>query len=247
MNIFHQLIDLIYPPRCHICQNFLWKNRANIEQEELHFCKPCLDAFPEITSPFCPVCRRPFESLTEEDHICENCLRKRPFYDGIGAPYLYEGGIMRAIHQFKYGRKIYFAGSLSILMATFARRWLDKEENFLIMPVPLHPKRLRERGFNQSLILARHVASRNGLELDYLSLRRIRHTQPQTDLNREERRKNIRKAFEVIGQTPLKGRTVVLVDDVATTGNTLNECARVLKRAGCDKVYGLVLARTSGN
>ena len=115
-----------------------------------------------------------------------------------------------------------------------------------MMPVPLHPRRLRERDFNQSLLLARYVASLLGAELDFLSLRRIRYTQPQTGLKRDERRKNVRRAFQIVDREVVKGRTILLVDDVATTGNTLNECARTLKRSGAEKVFCLTLARTSG-
>ena len=115
----------------------------------------------------------------------------------------------------------------------------------VVMPVPLHAKRLRKRGFNQSLLLARHIATELALELDFRALKRIRHTQPQTGLKSDERRKNVRRAFAFDERKGIKGRTVILVDDVATTGNTLNECARVLKRAGCEHVLGLVLARTA--
>ena len=246
MSIFLQLIDLIYPPRCATCQKFLWKSRARKDQEQLLFCQPCFDGFSEITSPLCPVCGRPFASEVEEDHLCENCLRKRPFYDTVRAPYLYEGGIMEAIHQFKYAGKSHLANSLGPLLASFARGWLDRADGRLMIPVPLHPKRLRERGFNQSLLLARYAAPHLGTELDFLSLRRIRYTQPQTGLKSEERRKNVHKAFEITDKKAVKGRTILLVDDVTTTGNTLNECARVLKRAGSKKVFCLVLARTSG-
>jgi ComF family protein len=113
------------------------------------------------------------------------------------------------------------------------------------MPVPLHPKRLRERGFNQSLLLAERVAAALNADLDFSSLKRIRYTQPQTELGSEERKKNVRKAFGVSEREAVKGRAVLLVDDVATTGSTLNECARTLKRAGCRHVFCLVLARTS--
>jgi ComF family protein len=115
-----------------------------------------------------------------------------------------------------------------------------------MMPVPLHPRKLRQRGFNQSLLLARIVNSVFGMELDFLSLKKTKDTTAQTNLTRKERRKNVRKAFEFIGNVNIKDKTIVLVDDVATTGSTLNECARILKRSRCKKVYGLVLARTSG-
>jgi ComF family protein len=185
-----------------------------------------------------------FESKREEDHHCENCLRKRPFYDALRAPYLYDGGIMEAIHQMKYAGKSHLADFLGSLLASFAKEWLGNTSDYLLMPVALHPKKLRERGFNQSLVLAKAIKPLLGTELDFLSLRRVIYTQPQTGLNSDERRKNVRKAFGLIGQPDLKKRTVILVDDVATTGNTMNECARVLKKAGCDKVFCLTLART---
>ncbi len=246
MRVFKQFIDIIYPPRCSVCQTFLWKNRATKEGEELAFCRTCFDAFSEISSPLCPICGRPFGSEVEEDHLCEDCLRKRPFYDAARAPFSYEGGIMEAIHQFKYGGKTHLDKSLGFLLTSFARRWLNKTDGFLMMPVPLHPKRLRERGFNQSLLLARYAAPLLCTELDFLSLRRIRYTQPQTGLKSDERRKNVRRAFDVVDKSAVKGRTVLLVDDVATTGNTLNECARVLRRAGSQEVFCLTLARTKG-
>ena len=138
------------------------------------------------------------------------------------------------------------AGSLGPLLAVFAKNWLKKTDSFLMMPVPLHPKRLRERGFNQSLLLARHMANELGTELEFLTLRRVRDTKPQTGLHRDERRKNVRRAFELADRDVVKGRSIILVDDVATTGSTLNECARVLKRSGSGEVFCLVLARTTG-
>ncbi len=192
------------------------------------------------------MCARPFVTESGEDHLCEACLRKRPNFDAAGAPYLYDGPLMTAIHSFKYGSRSYIGDSLGPLLAQFACGWLRESGNLLTMPVPLHPKRLRERGFNQSLLLAMHVVRRLNTELDFLSLRRIRYTAPQTGLGKDERRKNVRKAFQVINPEDVKGKTVLLVDDVFTTGNTLNECARVLKKAGCEKVFCLILAR-AGN
>lgn len=246
MSIYRQFIDLIYPPRCSICEKFLWKNRARRDQQELLFCEPCFYGFSEITSPLCPICGRPFVSEVDEDHLCEDCLRKRPYYDAMRAPYLYEGGIMEAIHQFKYARKSHLANSLGLLLTSFARKWLDKTDGTLMMPVPLHPRKLREREFNQSLLLARHAAPLLGTELDFLSLRRIKYTQPQTGLKSDERRKNVRRAFQLVDRKVVKGRSVLLVDDVTTTGSTLNDCARTLKRAGAREVFCLTLARTSG-
>ena len=152
---------------------------------------------------------------------------------------------MTAIHEFKYGANSFLAKPLGLLLSSFAKTWLEANEDLLLMPVPLHPRRLRERGFNQSLLLARELAKGLNADLDFLSLRRIKYTKPQTELGSEERSRNVRRAFRVLGREAVKGRSIVLVDDVATTGSTLNECARALRKAGCREVSCLALARTS--
>jgi ComF family protein len=245
MNLLKNLIDIIYPPRCPICRQFLVNDRHESESGTGTFCTTCLSDFRKIASPLCPVCGKPFDPEEGEDHLCEECLRKRPLYEAVGAAYFYEGALMEAIHQFKYGSKSYLADALGPLLAHFAEDWLKKSDAHVTVPVPLHVKRLRERGFNQSLLLARHVSDQLKTELDFLSLRRIRYTSPQTGLGKDERRKNVRRAFEVVNPEALKKKNILLVDDVLTTGNTLNECARALKKSGCNKIHCLVLARTA--
>ncbi|MCP4681941.1 MAG: ComF family protein [Desulfobacterales bacterium] len=242
MNLLNKLIDIIYPPRCPICNEFLLENIH--ESGAVSICRTCASDFREIISPLCPVCGVPFTHDMEEDHLCGECLEKRPLYETLRAPYYYEGAIMEAIHRFKYGEIRYLADYLGPLLAEFAENRVNRPDSFLIIPVPLHPKRLRERGFNQSLLLARHVSGQLKTELDFLSLRRVRYTQPQTTLAKDARRKNVKGAFQLKDPGLVKGRKVLLVDDVATTGNTLNECTRVLERAGCKKVFCLALART---
>jgi ComF family protein len=243
MSLLRRFLDLLYPPRCLICGIFLNGERSGGESP--YVCTRCLAGFSRVCSPRCPVCGTPFRSGIAEDHVCEDCLRKRPFFDRAGAPFVYEGELMKAIHEFKYEGRSRMAGWLGPLLASFAEGWVREGSGVLLMPVPLHPKRLRKRGFNQSLLLARHVAKRLGAQVDFLSLRRIRDTTPQTGLKRDERRKNVRRAFEVVDRSAVRRKRIVLVDDVATTGSTLNECARVLRRAGCAEVYGLVLARAA--
>jgi ComF family protein len=246
VNIFGGLINIIYPPRCPVCGLFLWKDRGRAGGTDLLFCRTCLADFRNITSPFCTICGTPFSSIDGNDHRCEDCLRKRPLFQSIQVPFLYDGPLLTAIHQFKYGSKSFLAGSLGPLLARFAATRVEPSDDLVTIPVPLHPKRLRERGFNQSLLLARHVAQGLRTELDFLALRRVRYTTPQTGLGKEARRRNVSKAFEVRDPGAVKGKRVLLVDDVATTGSTLNECARVLRKAGCKEVSCLVLARTGG-
>lgn len=245
MKVLKSLIDLIYPPRCLLCQAFLQDQPACHSGWEIPFCQTCFKGFTEIKSPICPLCGRPFSDGIEQDHVCEPCIRNRPSYDLARAPYLYDGALMTAIHELKYAQRSHLAESLGFLLASFALNWIGELKGCLIMPVPLHPRRLRARGFNQSLLLARAVVSNTRAELDFLSLRRTRCTKPQTDLSSEERKRNVRKAFDVVKPEGVKGRTILLIDDVATTGSTLNECAKALKRAGAESVLCLALARTS--
>jgi len=239
MDIFARFLELVYPPKCHICQTFI----ADRKDGPVHFCEACLKSLVKISSPLCPLCGTPFISQVEEDHLCGECMKKRPHFDALAAPFLYEGGIMDAVHQVKYNGKTYVAESLAEFLAPFAKERFGETKGFLMIPVPLHPGRLRERGFNQSLILARAAGSALETSLDFISLRRIKYTQPQTGLKRSERLMNVKGAFGIEARPDLKGKTVILVDDVATTGSTFNECARILKKAGCKKVYCLALAR----
>lgn len=244
MNLIRELADIIYPPRCAICRQFLWKSPLIKGDNSFSFCPTCIADFRHIRSPLCPICGAPFFSEIKDDHPCEDCLRKRPFYDSAGAPYRYEGPILKAIHRLKYGAKGFLADSLGPLLARFVEEWIKNPGHLLIMPVPLHPRRVRERGFNQSLLLARHVAKGLKSDLDFLSLKRVRYTLPQTRLAKKERQRNVRRAFQLKTRDAVKGKTILLVDDVVTTGNTLNECARVLKKGGSGKVFCASLARS---
>lgn len=197
-----------------------------------------------MANPVCSICGIPYKSESEENTPCERCIRKRPIYDSLRGAFLYESGIMKAVHNLKYSGKTYIAKSLGPLLASFAQSWLINLNEPLIMPVPLHSRKLRQRGFNQSLLLANEVAAMMKIEIDFLSLRRTKNTKTQTGLKPDERQRNVKNAFELVGKRSYKARDIILADDVATTGSTVNECARILKKNGCSRVYGLVLART---
>jgi ComF family protein len=244
MSLLKALLDLIYPPRCLVCEDFLVEAGAAPEFPE-GICIACGQGFVRNDGPKCSVCGRPFPAGSRDDHWCESCLRRRPLYETLRAPYAYEGAAATAILRFKYGGMGRAAAVLGPLLADFAVAWFAGASEPLVMPVPLHPKRLRQRGYNQSLLLARHVAERLSAELDYVSLKRSKHTLPQAGLNREARRKNMKGAFVLEPPQSVQGRTVLLVDDVATTAETLNACAGTLKKAGCTRVLCLVFARAA--
>ncbi|GAB4375543.1 MAG: hypothetical protein Kow0042_21070 [Calditrichia bacterium] len=137
---------------------------------------------------------------------------------------------------------IRLAQNAGILAASCLSHFTTNEPLDLIIPVPLHPVREKERGYNQSYHIARGLFSQSGLPIHQNLLRRIRHTRSQTELNREERRNNVDQAFQVVHDPEIKGKTIALIDDVVTTGATLNECARVLKLAGARRVLGFTLS-----
>ncbi len=238
MSILSFIVNFIYPPRCSVCNTFL-------SQKGL-ICEHCLSKLRELEPPFCRICSAPFYGAEEDIHICEDCLRKRPHFTSLSSPYVYEGTASTAVRLFKFQKRAAVGKLLGTLLKEYSLSWWkkikQKKEEYVIVPVPLAPKRLRQRGFNQSLILARYVSNSLKVPVDYLSLRRTKETLPQSLLSPKERKKNVKDAFQVKGDN-LKGKRIILVDDVATTGNTLNECAKVLKKAGAVEVRCLVFAR----
>jgi ComF family protein len=170
-------------------------------------------------------------------------MDNKPWFTSARAAVAYEGVILDAIHQFKYGRNITTGAALARLMADFDFPDIDFGIFDAIVPVPLHIKRLRERGFNQSLILARALGKKHGTNVDFSLLKRCKLTLTQTGLDKKEREKNISGAFVAALPERIRGRNLILVDDVYTTGATINECAKTLVKAGAEQVAVLTLAR----
>jgi ComF family protein len=161
-------------------------------------------------------------------------------FDLALSPYRFEGVLVQAIHLYKYRGRASLAAALADLMLV----WVDRLPAVdLVLPVPLHPSRLREREFNQSLLLADRIAHRLEVPLSFEHLIRTRATMPQTEMDRDNRARNVRKAFAVRNPSCLEGRRVLLVDDVLTTGATVNECAKALRNAGVKFITVLTLAR----
>jgi ComF family protein len=231
------IADLIFPPRCITCGAVLE------EHGPLPFCPPCTAGIHFIRSPLCPRCGIPYPVTEGEDHLCGECLATTRPYAISRAVGRYEGTLLTAIHLFKYQGKIGIGKLLGRIMADFAGTQWDMRVFSAIMPVPLHRKRLRERGFNQAVILAREVAKRFSLPLDFMTLRRKVFTAPQVGLGKEDRSANVRGAFLVRKPQKVAGRRILLVDDVTTTGSTLRECASALMHEEAEAVAVLTLAR----
>jgi ComF family protein len=228
------LLRIVYPGRCKACGGGLAKG-------ERFFCACCLDGVRLIPGPRCTVCGRPYPGGSGGEHPCVDCLGGGPSFDMARAAAAYEGVVKEAIHLYKYRELRALMGYLGGFVEYGARRWF--RDATVAAAVPLHPKRLRARGFNQSLFLAQAASEALGIGLSVGSLVRVRHTKPQVTLSPSERERNVKGAFSVEGGHGFVGESVLLVDDVYTTGATVKECARVLKKAGAAGVFVLTVAR----
>jgi ComF family protein len=234
----HALLDVILPPICHICHSYI------PDAGTLHICPACRDHLPLVLSPLCPVCGIPFVG-TGGDHTCGACLANPPHFDTARSPFLYEGAIRDLIHSFKYSQKTHLRNPLALLTLEGVGGFLAEQKLHLIVPVPLHRSRLRQRGFNQAVLLGRVISRHTSLSMLTDVLTRTRPTTPQIDLSAAERRMNVKGAFTVNRPALVAGKRILLLDDVMTTGSTMDECAKELKKAGADAVFAATIARTA--
>ena len=219
-------LDLLYPRWCVGCG-----------KEGSFICSSCCQSLLRITPPLCPRCGRSQASGI----LCSTCVSWLAAIDGIRSPFQFDGVMRKAIHQLKYRNLRAIAEPLAGLLSDcLTTHYMPAE---VLVPVPLHSKRLRERGYNQSGLLARELAKLAGLPVIDGCLIRKRLAPPQAKTqNVKERRGNVADAF-VCRDHQLKGSQVLLIDDVTTSGATLDACAAALKDAGAASVWGLVLAR----
>lgn len=199
------------------------------------WCAACDAALPYMEMPRCPACALP----TPSGEVCGHCLRQPPSFTRTTAVFGYAFPLAQLIQAMKYGEQLALAHAFA---AKLAQRIGRGDLPDCVIPMPLHPAKLRERGYNQSLLLARPIARRFGLELLPHSCERIRDTAPQSSLPWKERKKNMRNAFRC--KMDLTGKHVALVDDVLTTGASLNALAEAVKQRGAVGVEAWVVART---
>ena len=226
-------LDLVFPPLCPVCERLLGAGRRD------PLCGTCWESLERIAPPWCRCCGAPLGI----EGLCGACRVRRPPFAYARAALLYRDVVREAIHAFKFGGRRGLAVPLGDLLAGLGTAALPGAAPDILVPVPLHPRRVRERGYNQALLLARRLAQAWGVPVAADALRRVAPTRPQTDLDAAERRRNVRDAFAVRRPELIAGRHVVLVDDVLTTGATAGECARILYRAGATTVGVLTVAR----
>ncbi|MHB1417782.1 MAG: ComF family protein [Chloroflexota bacterium] len=222
--LLKSVADLLFPPRCVVC-------RARGDW----LCSACRPQLSLFTPPVCSRCGLPLS----DGSTCFACRGQRLPTDALRLGGYFEGPLRQAVHRLKFSGERYLADPLGDILAT-AWQQCPLPAGTLIA-VPLHPKHEAERGYNQSVLLARRVGHLLDLEVSEGQLRRVRETPPQMGLSRAERLHNVEGAFAWVGETPCP-QHIILVDDVTTTGATLAACAKALRKAGARRVSGLVLS-----
>ncbi len=239
------MLDLIFPPVCVVCERGLGGEATQRKMRSAGYglCEACLDEMPWLTSPYCPTCAKPIPSPEGPIHKCGDCLSRPPPFDSARSVLVYQEELFAVIHRMKYGPKPWMARFFGFLMGQVLAEDLKALDLDGIIPIPLHIKRLRQRGFNQAQLIAQGVGRRLGVQVMEGLLTRARWTEPQVGLSRGLRESNVRGAFRAPEPSAIRGKRWLLVDDVYTTGSTLREAAKVLRRASASEVHVLTLAR----
>ncbi|MDL1970268.1 MAG: ComF family protein [Candidatus Desulfofervidaceae bacterium] len=235
--IVPRLLDVFFPCLCAGCG-------TPVEASRL-FCAECEADLAMVTAPFCQICGCPFTSPQGDEHICGECLQQPPFFKAARSVFIYKEPIKRAIIQFKFLGCTALAELFAKVIITNLDGFIKQIAPDIVIPVPLHLSRLRERGYNQCLLLAKRIARILGIPCKKRTLQKVKPTMSQVGLSLSQRRFNVKGSFTVVDPDAVQGRRILLIDDVFTTGSTVNECAKVLVKAGADGVWVITLARTN--
>lgn len=228
---FSRLFDLILPPRCASCQEIVLEDKT--------LCASCWGKACFISAPYCACCGLPFEMEAVEGGICLSCARRRPLFEQMRSVFAYDDFSKGMILSFKHGDRCDLAPTLAGMMVRCGQSLFPKVD--LIIPVPLHWRRLGERRYNQAALLANEISKQTHIKTCATTLKRVRHTRSQGHLSRMARQRNLQGAFAL--QKEVKGRSVLLVDDVLTTGATIVNATDILLKGGAQQVRVLCLAR----
>jgi competence protein ComFC len=235
IELLHGFISLFYPANCELCGEGIARQG--------YLCASCAEKAPRIVPPFCAKCSEPFSGAIEEEFTCANCAHRKLDFDAAVSAYRSRGVVRIIMLRFKYGHDLHLRHPIAGWLIEAMNDSRLRERTFdMLVPVPLHPARLRERGFNQAELLTKILHAETNVPI-LGALERIRYTTTQTAFDRVERMENLRDAFRLRKNIRVRDSRVLLVDDVLTTGSTLSECARVLREAGARSVHAVTAAR----
>jgi len=229
--------DLVYPRHCILCKKAILHTDRNIP-----LCIYCQSSIRANTPPFCTKCSRHLESPLGQE-FCSECQDTRPHFDSAWGACIYDNSMRKLIHALKYGSKVSLRHYFNELILSFLETYhVDLSCHNLVIPIPLHPVRARERGFNQSEVIAHLIAEHLCIPSSRNNLIRVKNTRNQAVLRQKERWTNIKGAFKIKHPSEFKKKSILVIDDLLTTGATASESARILKAAGAKRVNILTLA-----
>lgn len=240
-SLYKTAVEVLFPRRCPLCHEIVIPKDKKV-------CPDCFSKLRPIVEPCCKRCSKPI-AIPEQEY-CYDCMKSEHHYERGFAVYVYEGTIKTSLMKFKFHGKQEYADFYIEQLIQYAGEPLKRLHLDLILPVPLHPRKLRMRGFNQAQLLAQGVAAFLERPMNQHLLIRTKFTLPQKKLDDKERLHNLEQAFDLrLGTLPnsnLSGKRILLVDDIYTTGSTIEACTRILLKAGCAKVYFITVCIGKG-
>jgi len=228
----NRCLDIVYPPRCPAC------NEISLGSQ-LGFCQECFGKIHFVNEPWCLKCGKPIEE--EEMEYCSDCMERPHFFDQGRSPLVYDDYVRKSIYRFKYNSKKEYARYYAKIINDTLHRKIKSWKAQALIPVPLHKSKLNKRGFNQSYLIAKELSKYVNIPVMDNILVRQNQTKVQKNLGAKERENNLKKAF-IVRKNSVKLNTVIIIDDIYTTGSTIDAISKVLKESGVGKVYFVTLS-----
>lgn len=225
------ILDYLYPPRCPGCDRLLAQGQT--------ICEDCSQKIRRAAEPVCKRCGKPMEY--ERREYCADCFGKEHKYRQGKAVFIYEGKIRQSMYRFKYSNKREYAAFYAAEAARLYKDWIRRKQIEVIVPIPMYQGKKRRRGYNQAEVFAKALGRELGMPVDTGLVRRVRDTTPQKELNDKERRCNLKNAFQLVPNI-VKYKEILLVDDIYTTGSTMDAVAEVLLSAGVKNIYYICIS-----
>lgn len=240
-NMKERILEILFPSRCPICDSIL--PLPHIEEKDNRICKRCEKDVFYIKEPICKTCGRMISIETKEQ--CSDCEEKKHLFEQGKAAFLYQGEMKKSLYRFKYANRKEYANFYGEQIARQYGDWILKIEPQVLIPIPLHKKRFRKRGYNQAYEVAKVIGGCLNIAVDSEIMQRKKNTIAQKQLSMQERKKNLNNAF-FIAQNNVKYNCIILIDDIYTTGSTIDEASLVLKRAGVKNIYFICISIGKG-